>query len=92
MKFGALLLGLAAFFVETDALEKTQEEAHKFLIDGGHVSATSTVQSFQVDYHGNLRLQIDEDGRVVSYGLEAGTDTYEIVFMNKNKNQKKRKT
>ena len=73
-------------------MEKTQEEALKFLVDNGHVSADSTVETFQIDRQGNVRLQVDQGGKIVSYGLEPGTDTYEIVFMSKNKSQKKRKT
>lgn len=69
MKFATVLLGFAAFFLPTEALEKTQEEAHKFLIDGGYVSAESDVQTFQVDREGNLRLQLDDGGKSVSYGL-----------------------
>ena len=92
MRFGALVFGIAALFLQTECLEKTQEEAHKFLIDNGHVASDSTVESYQIDRQGNVRLQIDQGGKVVSYGLEPGTETYEIVFMSKNTNQKKRKT
>lgn len=41
MKFATIVLGLVAgFFVQSGfALEKTQEEALKFLVDNGQVSA-----------------------------------------------------
>ena len=43
MKFSAVLVGVALLFCQSECLEKTQEEAHKFLIDKGHVAADSTV-------------------------------------------------
>ena len=91
MKFGTLIVGLAGLFC-TQALEGTQEEAHKFLIDNGHAAADSEVQSYMVDRNGNVRLQILQEGNVVSYGLEPGTDDFEIVFMSKNRGKKPRKT
>lgn len=41
MKFTSLILGFLAgsFLFSAHALEKTQEEAQKFLVDGGQVSS-----------------------------------------------------
>ncbi len=70
MKFIALAGIIAAFFSQSAySLEKTQEEAHKFLIDGGQVSADSEVESFTLDRNGNVRIRLIENDYVYNFGL-----------------------
>ncbi len=87
MKFGTILLGfVAGFFIQTTvALEKTEEEAHQFLIDQGQVTKDSTVDSFTLDRNGQVRIRLTDGENVLNYGLEENQDTYDIVYMNRRK-------
>ena len=88
MKLIALAGLIALLFAPQGlALEKTQEEAHRFLIDGGQVSADSVVESFTLDRTGNVRIRLVENDYVLNFGLEEDQDTYSIAYMNKKKNQ-----
>lgn len=87
MKLIALAGLIALLFAPQGlALEKTQEEAHRFLIDGGQVSADSVVESFTLDRTGNVRIRLVENDYVLNFGLEEDQDTYSIAYMNKKKN------
>lgn len=89
MKFKTLILGIvaaAAVFTGAECvLDKTQEEALKFLVDGGHISKEATVESFTLDRNKNVRIRVAEGEQIRSFGLEEGEDTYEITFMSKKK-------
>lgn len=86
MKLFTLFGIFTAFFANSVySLEKTQEEAHKFLIDGGQVGADSQVESFTLDRNGNVRIQLTENDYVLNFGLEEDQDTYSIVYMNKKR-------
>ena len=87
MKFSTLFLGFfaAVFIKQGVALERTQEEAHKFLIDKGQVSANSEVETFSIDRQGQIRIRLIEDNFVYNFGLEEDQDTYNVAYMSKKK-------
>lgn len=89
MKFTTILFSLvAAFFVPSNAaLQKTQEEAHQFLIDQNQVTQDSQVESFTLDRNGHVRIRLTDGDNTFSFGLEETQDTYDIVYMDRRKTQ-----
>lgn len=86
MKFFNIFLALGCFLAKSAlTLELTEEQAHTFLIDNGHIGKDSVVQSFAVDRNGALRLRLTEGDWVYNFGLEEDQDTYNVNFMNKKK-------
>lgn len=73
MKFKQIILAVfsaSALFIGTEAvLQKTQDEAFKFLVDEGHITAEAVVESFMVDRTGNIRLRVTQGDQIYSYGL-----------------------
>lgn len=71
MKFTAILFSLVVgFFVQsTAALEKTQEEAHQFLIDQNQVTKDSQVESFTLDRNGQVRIRLTDGENTLNFGL-----------------------